>query len=100
MGPGLWLHISKVQSCNYPITLANARRKSCELYKLIMPTSMTKFKMVGLEWQDDGCCCDSETGGYIVAGFDILLSIAGVIYGSITMATVSEIENHRSVKKI
>ena len=53
--------------------------------------------MVGWHVQNC-CCCHLEMGCYVVAALDLLLSVAGVIYGSFDMATVSEIERHRSGK--
>ena len=52
--------------------------------------------MVGWHVQNC-CCCHLEVGCYVVAALDLLLSVAGVIYGSFDMATVSEIERHRSI---
>ena len=50
-------------------------------------------------WQmQNWCCCDLELGCYVVAALDLLLSVASIVYGSYDMATVSEIERHRSGK--
>ena len=38
---------------------------------------------------------DLERGCYIVAALDLLLSVAGVIYGSVDLAHFSEIEDNR-----
>ena len=49
-------------------------------------------------WTENGCyCCDLEVACYVVAALDLLLSVAGVVYGSFDMATVTEIERHRSI---